>query len=105
MTRPSGRRSRRLRPSTARHPGYIKGVIAAVVDEGGWVSYDGIATRLDLATTGEVSKAASVLEARQIIEKEKRDGELHVDLNVDGLNEVREAAARREKTTELMERF
>jgi predicted nucleic acid-binding Zn-ribbon protein len=86
-------------------PRYIKGVVATIVDEGGWVSYDDVAERLDLATTGEVSKAASVLEARQIVEKEKRDGQMHVDLNVDGLNEVREAAARREKTTELMERF
>jgi len=53
--------------------------------------------------TGEVSKAASILEARKIVEKEQRDDGMHIDLNVDGLNDVREAAARREKTEELME--
>jgi prefoldin subunit 5 len=84
-------------------PRYIKGVIATIVDAGGIVSYDDVAQRLDLSTTGEVSKAASVLEARKIVEKEQRDDGMHIDLNVDGLNDVREAAARREKTEELME--
>jgi len=84
-------------------PRYIKGVIASIVDEGGPVLYDDIAQRLDLSTNGEVSRAASALEARQVIEKDQRDDGMYVDLNTDGLNEVREAAARREKTEELMD--
>jgi len=52
---------------------------------------------------GEISSAATLLESYKIVEKEKREGEMHVDLNVDGLNEVRERAARRRKTEELME--
>jgi len=84
-------------------PRYIKGVIAAVVDEGGWVGYEQIAERLGLKRTNEISSAATLLESYGVVEKEKRNGEMHVDLNVDGLNEIREAAARRRKTEELME--
>ncbi|MFW6382888.1 MAG: hypothetical protein ACOCZD_02490 [Haloferacaceae archaeon] len=84
-------------------PRYIKGVIASIVDAGGPVPYDDIAQRLDLSSTTHVSKAASVLEARQVIEKENRADGMYVDLNTDGLNEVREAAARRDKTEQLME--
>jgi len=82
---------------------YIKGVIAAVVDEGGWVGYEQIAERLGLKRTNEISSAATLLESYGVVEKEKRSGEMHVDLNVDGLNEIREAAARRRKTEQLME--
>ncbi|MFC5135510.1 MULTISPECIES: hypothetical protein [Haloferacaceae] len=84
-------------------PRYVKGVVASIVDEGGAVHYEDVAQRLDLSTTGEVSKAASVLEARKIIEKDQRDDGMYVDLNTDGLNEVREAAARREMTEQLMD--
>lgn len=73
------------------------------VDAGGPVAYEEIAERLDLSTTGEVSKAASVLKARKIIEKDSRDDGTYVDLNTDGLSEVREAAARQRKTEELMQ--
>jgi predicted RNase H-like nuclease (RuvC/YqgF family) len=84
-------------------PRYVKGVIAAIIDEGGWVSYEEIAERLGVSTTSDVSTAASELERRRIVQKEQRDGGMHVDLNVDGLNEVRQTAARREQTQELME--
>jgi regulator of replication initiation timing len=84
-------------------PRYIKGVIAAIVDEGGWVGYEQIAKRLGLKRTNEISSAATLLESYGVVEKEKRSGEMHVDLNVDGLNEIREAAARRRKTEQLME--
>jgi len=83
-------------------PRYIKGVIATIVDEGGWVPYSAIANRLGLSRTNEISSAATLLESYKIVEKDKREGEMHVDLNVDGLNEVRERAARRRKTEELM---
>lgn len=84
-------------------PRYIKGVIAAVVDEGGWVGYEQIAERLGLKRTNEISSAATLLESYGVVEKEKRNGEMHVDLNIDGLNGLREAAARRRKTEQLME--
>ena len=84
-------------------PRYIKGVLATIIDEGSWVSYDAVAERLGVSTTSDVSKAASELERRKVIKKDSRDGGMHVDLNVDGLNEVREAAARREKTEQLMD--
>ncbi|WP_277540237.1 coiled-coil domain-containing protein [Haloarcula laminariae] len=84
-------------------PRYIKGVLATIIDEGGWVPYDDVAERLGVSTTSDVSKAASELERRKVIKKDSRDGGMHVDLNVDGLNDVREAAARREKTEQLMD--
>ncbi|WP_324757121.1 hypothetical protein [Haloarcula montana] len=84
-------------------PRYIKGVVATIIDEGGWVSYDAVAERLGVSTTSDVSKAASELERRKVIQKDKRDGGMHVDLNVEGLNEVRQAAAKREKTEQLMD--
>ena len=38
-----------------------------------------------------------------IVEKDRRDDGMVVDLNTDGIQEVREAAARRGRTQELME--
>jgi len=83
-------------------PKHIKGVIAAVLDAGGPVSYEEIGERIN-SRTNEIGSAATLLEDMKVVEKEKRDGQMHVDLNVDGLNEVREAAARRRKTEELMD--
>jgi predicted nuclease with TOPRIM domain len=84
-------------------PRYIKGVLATIISEGSWVPYSDVAERLGVSTTSDVSKAASELERRKVIQKDKRNGEMHVDLNVDGLNEVRRAAREREKTEELMD--
>jgi len=83
-------------------PRYIKGVLAAILQEGGAVDYDTIAERLGVSTTSDVSKAASELERRKLVTKDRRDGEMHVDLNTDGMNEVRQAAAEREKAEQLM---
>jgi len=82
---------------------YHKGILAAILDEGGPVPYEEIADRLGASRTNEVSSAATTLESLKVVTKEKRDGQTYVDLNVDGLNEVREAAARRRKTEELMD--
>ena len=82
---------------------YIKGVIAGIIRNGGWVSYEEIAQNLDVSTTTDVSKAASTLANRKIIKKERRDDGTYVDLNLDGLNQIRKAAREREKTQELME--
>lgn len=84
-------------------PRYVKGVVAGIIQNGGWVSYDEIAQNLDVTTTQNVSSAASTLENRKIIKKERRDDGTYVDLNLDGLNEIRKAANQREKTKEIME--
>jgi uncharacterized coiled-coil DUF342 family protein len=86
-------------PSTKYH----KGILAAILDESGPVSYEEIANRLGASRTNEVSSAASTLEEYKVIEKERIDDQMHVDLNVDGLNEVRETAERRRRTEDLME--
>ncbi|AUV81238.1 hypothetical protein C2R22_05835 [Salinigranum rubrum] len=87
----------------AASPRYVRGVIASIIAEGGAVSYETIAERLGVSTTTDVSKAASELERRKIITKDRHDDGMYVDLNVDGIQEVRRAAAEREKTEELME--
>lgn len=46
---------------------------------------------------------SSELERRKIISKNRADDGMHVDLNVDGIEEVRQAAAEREKTEQLMD--
>jgi DNA-binding transcriptional regulator GbsR (MarR family) len=83
-------------------PRYIKGVLAAIIAESGPVGYSAIADRLNISDTSNVSKAASELERRRIVTKDKHEGEMTVDLNVDGIEAVRRAAAEREKTEQLM---
>ncbi|WP_226043454.1 DUF87 domain-containing protein [Natrinema sp. DC36] len=84
-------------------PRYVKGVLAGIIAENGPVSYESVAERLGVSTTTDVSKAASELERRKIVTKDRRDGEMMVDLNTDGIESVRKAAAEREKTEQLME--
>lgn len=83
-------------------PRYVKGVLAGIIAEGGPVSYDAIAERLGVSTS-DVSKAASELERRKIVTKDQRDDGMYVDLNTNGIEEVRRAAAEREKTGQLIE--
>jgi DNA-binding transcriptional regulator YhcF (GntR family) len=59
--------------------------------------------RQPVAPRAYVSKATSELERRKIITKDRHDDGMYVDLNVDGIQDVRRAAAEREKTEELME--
>jgi len=84
-------------------PRYVKGVIAAIVSEGGPVTYDAIAERLGVSTTSDVSTVASELERRKIVSKDASGSEIHVDLNTHGIEEVRKAAAERERTEALMD--
>jgi len=74
-------------------PRYVMGVLAGIIAENGPVSYDAIAERLGVSTTSDVSKAASELERRKIVTKDRRDDGMMVDLNVDGIESVRKAAA------------
>lgn len=78
-------------------------MIASIIDERDPIHYDVIAELLDLSGTTAVSKAASVLEAQKVVEKERRDDGMYVDLNTNGLNEVREPSAHRRKTEEVTE--
>jgi biotin operon repressor len=82
---------------------YHKGILAAILANGGPVSYEEVADRLGASRTNEVSSAATTLESFNVVEKEKRNGETLVDLNVDGLQEIREAAKRRRQTESLMD--
>jgi len=82
---------------------YHRGVLATILENGGPASYEEIAERLGVSRTNEVSSASTTLESYKVVEKEKRDGQTVVDLNVDGLQEIREAAERRRKTSQLME--
>ena len=67
------------------------------------VLVDDVTDRLGISTTSDVSTAATTLETMKIVEKDRRDDGMVVDLNTDGIREVREAAARRDRTEELME--
>lgn len=84
---------------------YVKGVLAAILDEEGWVSYDDIRKRLEVSTTNDISSAASTLEAKKVIKKDKRDDGTHVDFNIDGIQDIRKQRAKSEKTEELMEKI
>jgi predicted nucleic acid-binding Zn-ribbon protein len=84
-------------------PRYVKGLIAAILDKQGPVTYDTVADRLGIQDSSNVSKAASVLESYGLVEKENTADGMRVDLNVEGLNEVRRKAEARRRTDELME--
>lgn len=66
-------------------PRYVKGILAGIIQENGPVSYDTVAERVGVSDTSNISKAASELERRKIVEKESRDDGIYVDLNVDGI--------------------
>jgi hypothetical protein len=84
-------------------PEYAKGVIATLLDENGPVAHGTILTRLGTATTADISTAATTLESMQVIDKAHTDEGLMVDLNRDGIREVREATVGRERTREVAE--
>lgn len=53
-------------------------------------------------SVSDLSKAASELELRKIVTKGRGEEGIVVDLNVDGIEAVRRAAAEREPTEQLM---
>lgn len=81
----------------------VRGIIAAILSNNGPATYSEIADRLGYSTTSTVSTSASALESVKVVEKLEVDGEQAVDLNTDGLNEIRFAAKRRQDTEERME--
>lgn len=66
------------------------------------VSYEEVADRIGVSRTNEVSSAATMLESFDVVEKEQTSSGVMVDLNVDGLYEIREKAEARRRTGELM---
>lgn len=90
---------------TSASPKYVKGVLAAVINEGDPVDYETITERLGVSTTTDVSKTASELEHWKILSKDRRDDGMWVDLNTDGIEEIRQAVAEGERTEELVEEF
>lgn len=82
---------------------YIKGLIATIVENGGPVTYQQVAENLNIGTTSHISRAATVLETRKIVDKHDDDRPLKVDLNIGGVEEVKQKAAERESVEGLME--
>ena len=81
---------------------YIKGVVAAILQEGGPVDYETIAAYLGVNTTGNVSKAASSLEAHGVVEKvEQRPAK--VDFDMESIAEIKEQNRRRRQAESVMD--
>lgn len=83
-------------------PRYVKGVIAAIIEEGGPVNYERIADYLGVSTTSDVSKASSSLQARGVVKKtSKRPAK--VDFDMEGVAEIKDKNQRRERAEDIMD--
>jgi BMFP domain-containing protein YqiC len=87
---------------TSASPRYVKGVVAAVLEEGGPVDYAAVAERLGVSTTSDVSKAASTLETLGVLERVQQSP-AKVDFDLAGVEEIKAKQARREQTESVME--
>jgi len=83
-------------------PRYVKGVIAAIIQEGGPVDYDTVADRLGVQSTSHVSKAASTLQALGVLERVQQSP-ARVDFDLDGVAAIKEAQQRREQAEAVMD--
>ena len=83
-------------------PRYVKGVVAAIVQEGGAVDYETVAERLGISDSSNVSKAASTLEALGVLERVQQSP-AKVDFDLDGTAEIKERQQRREQAEAVME--
>lgn len=92
--------------SESERPSYLSDILAAIIDENGPVTYDDIAQRIGISTTGSISSAASTLASFGIIEKETgSDGRMTVDLNVDGVQQIIENVKNRKRAEEIKESY
>lgn len=83
-------------------PRYVKGVVAAIVEEGGPVDYERVADYLGVSTTSDVSKASSSLQARGVVKKtSKRPAK--VDFDMESVAEIKEKNQRREQAEGIMD--
>ncbi|WP_089650180.1 coiled-coil domain-containing protein [Halobacterium hubeiense] len=81
---------------------YVKGVVAAILEEGGPVDYETVADMLGVKDTSNVSKAASTLEALGVLERVQQSP-AEVDFDLEGVAEIKEQARRREQAESVME--
>lgn len=87
-------------------PRYVKGVLATILQERGPVDRETIGDHLGIKSLSNVSKAATKLEARRVITEVDVSGNRKAwDLNTEGIREIKEARARREKTEEVMQQL
>lgn len=83
-------------------PRYIKGVIAAIIEESGPVNYETVADYLGVSTTSDVSKASSALQAASVVKKvEERPAK--IDFNLDGIRDIKQQNRRRERAETIMD--
>ncbi|WP_418280822.1 helicase HerA domain-containing protein [Halorubrum sp. DTA98] len=83
-------------------PRYVKGVVAAILEEGGEVDYDTIAEYLGVSTTSDVSKASSALQSRGVVQKTQQRP-AKVDFDLDSVAEIKEKNRRRDRAQDIME--
>jgi len=87
-------------------PRYVKGVLATVLEERSPVTREEVGERLGISNLSHVSTAAGELVSRKVLEEADTSGRKKAwDLNVDGIREVKEAKAKRDRTAEVMEQL
>jgi len=86
-------------------PSYVRGVIAAIIENDGPVTYADVADRLDLSGTTNVSKAVSTLDDFNIVSVDKTTSPYIVDLNVGGLEDTIVTKKRQERTSDVMDQI
>lgn len=89
----------------SRRPGYLSDILAAIIDENGPITYEEIAERKGVSGTGNISSAATTLEAYGIVTKQKSGGSTAVDLNIDGIEEMARMQEKRQRTKEIKETY
>jgi len=83
---------------------YVKGVVASILEVGGPVDYETVAEYLGVSTTGNISKAASTLEAHGVIEEVDTDTRpKRVDFDMEAIAEIKKRNRRRERAESVME--
>jgi phage shock protein A len=82
---------------------YVKGVVSAIVDVGGPVGYGDIADRLGVATTSDISKAATTLAKKNVVSKNTNSTPYEVDLNIGGIEAIVAARKKQQRTANIME--
>lgn len=83
-------------------PRYVKGVVAAIIQEGGPIDYATIAEYLGVSTKSDVSKASSALQARGVIKK-TQERPARVDFDLDAVAEIKAKNRRRENAEAIMD--
>jgi len=87
-------------------PRYVKGVLATILEEQGPVTREEVGERLGISNLAHVSTAANVLVTRKVLKEADTSGRKKAwDLNIDGIREVKEAKAKRERTEAAMQKI